>query len=393
MPVLSCHEHFLSDVGEDLLEKGHNALAAAFRAGGTKGIRGDLRKLARELGRKIGNEIDAAREALLSWQMDSAVAPPLPRGRDGLAVVRALAQWVLAYAAESTYGTFPFDRPWLDFYDRVIVAHHAATALSSEDRKVSRVLGRLRRALDPIVADVACARTAATLRTRAVILDEFRATLRIIPRSAARRGVQPRGPLTREEAVADLQDVEEQLDRWKERALTSRATRDPKSDEAQAIDVILAHLDRHGGTLFGHVIPLPPEAGGGVRLVDRTNNIEEEFFRTMKHAERRRSGRKNLTCEFEKLPSGAALAQNLRHDDYVKILCGSLDELPHAFARLDAQRREAILLGHSPNALRPERERRPETASLPTPDRKIVRNKEMTSRIHEAARTAARKTG
>ncbi len=81
------------------------------------------------------------------------------------------------------------------------------------------------------------------------------------------------------------------------------------------------------------------QAGGGIRLVERTNNILENFFHNMKHGERRRSGRKILTQDFEHLPPAAALAYNLRRDDYVAILCGSLEKLPEAFAQLDAQRR------------------------------------------------------
>ena len=57
----------------------------------------------------------------------------------------------------------------------------------------------------------------------------------------------------------------------------------------------------------------------------RTNNELESLFHAMKHGERRRSGRKILTQDFEALPPAAALAQNLRHADYVHLVCGSLD--------------------------------------------------------------------
>src|SRR5207249_488890 len=79
--------------------------------------------------------------------------------------------------------------------------------------------------------------------------------------------------------------------------------------------------------------------GGGIRLVARTNNGLESLFHTIKHGERRRSGRKILTQDFEILPPAAALATNLHHADYVSLLCGSLDRLPEAFAALDAPHR------------------------------------------------------
>jgi hypothetical protein len=57
---------------------------------------------------------------------------------------------------------------------------------------------------------------------------------------------------------------------------------------------MLGHILKHGKHLWGHEISLPAEIGGGMRLVDRTNNSLESFFDTMKHDERRRGGRKNL---------------------------------------------------------------------------------------------------
>jgi hypothetical protein len=41
---------------------------------------------------------------------------------------------------------------------------------------------------------------------------------------------------------------------------------------------VLDHLERHGGSLWGHAIRLPKEVGRGIRLVDRTNNALESFF-------------------------------------------------------------------------------------------------------------------
>src|SRR2546430_5696078 len=94
-----------------------------------------------------------------------------------------------------------------------------------------------------------------------------------------------------------------------------------------------------GPYLWGHALRLPRRVGGGIRLVARTNNGLESLFHTIKHGERRRSGRKILTQDFEILPPAAALATNLHHADYVSLLCGSLDRLPEAFAALDAPHR------------------------------------------------------
>ena len=94
------------------------------------------------------------------------------------------------------------------------------------------------------------------------------------------------------------------------------------------------------------------------------------------------------TQDFEHLPPAAALAANLNHADYVSILCGSLDRLPEALAKLDARSRQN---SPSPTVLSSSRTGCAETASLSTADRQIVRTKEMTSRVIAAAKSRFRK--
>src|SRR3989441_4873874 len=116
-----------------------------------------------------------------------------------------------------------------------------------------------------------------------------------------------------------------------------------------------------------------------VRLVERTNNDLESLFHTIKHGERRRSGRKFLTHDFEVLPPAATLAANLRDPDYVGIVCGSLDSLAAAFAELDATNRSlsiAPAMVPTPTI---------ETASLSTLDKRLVRKPALSDRIMAAA--------
>ena len=100
--------------------------------------------------------------------------------------------------------------------------------------------------------------------------------------------------------------------------------------------VIVKYLDRYGERLFGHPTRRDEE-GMIVAIVERTNNVPEHFFGGEKQHLRRRLGRANLGRDLEDQPAQAALAANLRHPDYVRVLCGSLDHLPTAFAELDEQ--------------------------------------------------------
>jgi hypothetical protein len=298
-----------------------------------------------------------------------------------------MAQWVLDYPADSTGADFPFDRPYLDLLDRCLAVRKAIDAFlrsPPEDRVVHRQLLRLARILDPVRHDDAFTTAATTLRRRASLFDELRSALRLHPTDTP---LKARGP---EVAVPELQDIKAAVDKLKESLQARRPQRGPAQDARRAIDLILAHLDRHGDSLWGHAIALPVGAGGGVRLVERTNNLLEGFYRAMKQGERRRSGRKTLADDFEHLPPEAALSRNLMREDYLDVVCGSIDELPHAFAELDAADRERACAtsADSRTAATPE-PTAPSTASLPKPDRHIVRSDAATERILAAAHSRA----
>ncbi|MGB5832941.1 MAG: hypothetical protein WBG92_13255 [Thiohalocapsa sp.] len=98
--------------------------------------------------------------------------------------------------------------------------------------------------------------------------------------------------------------------------------------------VIVKYLDRYGERLFGHPTKRDEE-GRIVAIVERTNNVPEHFFGSEKQHLRRRLGRANLGHDLEDQPAQAALAANLHHPDYLRVLCASLDHLPMAFAELN----------------------------------------------------------
>lgn len=389
--VLACHLHFLKDIGTDLLKPAYGELRELFRR---RKIRPKLRTLVRDLGRKLGSEIKEAREEVKVWQEQTGADLNIPQGRAGFATVRALAQWILDYCADSSGQDFPFDRPYLDFYNRCMSARKAIAAFlvrHQKDPKVLKTLKRLQHILHPVASDVPFRQIVQRLRVRGKLFDELRDTLRLTPNTpSTRNSSESKNTYTSDQSVTELQDIREELDQLVISLKDRRPKRGPAKDMRKAMDLILRHIEDHGDYLWGHAISLPPETGGGIRLVERTNNILEGFFREMKHRERRRSGRKILTQDFEHLPPEAALVYNLKHEDYVSVVCGSLDLLHEAFARLDFEQSKKIngseqwincgSLAEIPQT---------ETASLPTADRRLIRRNEMQRRITAAAKSRA----
>ena len=372
VPVLACHLHFLSDIGEDLLEEGHNNLRDLFRKAG---LRQKLRAFSRQQGRSLGKGIDKGRDGLRLWLAESDQNRRIPEGMVGITIVRSLAQWILGYRADGSDQGFPFDLPYRDLYDRCLGVSWATEAFlrePPEDAKVRKALAKLQGILRPVLCDIPRFHpVGAALDRRAKLFAELRRALRLEEKDKA-----PRTGSERE--AGKLNDIRSAVENLTSSLRKRRPERGPAKDLRTAIDVILSHLDRHGPHLWGHVIPIPHECGGGIRLVERTNNILESWFGSLKHGERRRSGRKILTQDFERLSPSAALALNLDSLDYVDILCGSLGNLPTAFAKLDAANR------HKPSPAK-QTGADAETASLSTRDRRLVRTPALERCITAAA--------
>jgi hypothetical protein len=386
--VLACHMHFLKDVGTDLLGPSHGELRALFRR---LNVRPKLRALARDLGRTLGPEVAEARAAVRAWQ-NQTPGDRLPQGQAGVATVRAVAQWVLDYPADSTGEDFPFDRPYLDLYHRCVLGRDAVALYlrtATEEPKLLRALRRLERILDPVAGDVALRPIVERLKIRCALFDELREALRLVPKPSAPRNATapPAVPALTALAAAELHDIRTAVEDLV-RSLEERRTHPRLApDTAEGIALILRHIRDHGEFLWGHAVCLPAELGGGIRLVERTNNRLEGLFNDLKHGERRRSGRKALTQDLENLPPAAALARNLCQEDYVEILCGSLDRLAEAFAELDRQKRQRELAVPPPEKPQSTHSRPSElaSASLPRADKRLVRSDAMKKHILSAA--------
>jgi hypothetical protein len=376
IPVLACHQHFLRDVGTDLLREGHDKLRGLFRR---VDIRKDIRAFVRKLGRCLGKRIHETRVDIRAWLDQSVQDLEIPEGAAGIAVVRALAQWILDFSADGNNQGFPFDLPYLDLYVRCLHIRWAVDGFLRKepaDAKVKKFLARLQKILAPMDCDVPpFAQVAQNLDKRANIFAELRTALRLAPKSSG-RSAGAAAPADALQTANEFEDIRAAVAKLSARLKKRRPERGPAKDTRQAIDIVLTHLDRHGQFLWGHAIATNEETGR-VRLVDRTNNVLEAFFHGMKHGERRRSGRKILTQDFERLPAATALAINLTRPDYVAILCGSLEQLPKAFAKLDEGNRAHSLPARTGDMPTIETE----TASMTLADKRLIRLDQMEKRI------------
>lgn len=376
--ILGCHTHFIKFVGKDLLSPGYNELRQVIRK---HNISADLRRIVRAWSKELGEEISDLKTKIEIW-ISPNQAQLLPKGNMGLAIVRAMAQSALDYLENTKNQRFPFVMPYFEFYQRCKTLYHACEFYmipSQTDKFVLKALKRLARVLTPVISDSSFVRIDQTLSYRFKLFTELRCALRLNSDEATKK-VKP-GVQEPQSVEKELNDIKKALQKYKASLKRQYPRTESAKDKQQAIDIILKHLKEHEKNLWGHVIQMPKSEGGGVKIVCRTNNCLENFNGRLKQEERKRSGRKVLTKDFEDLPEGVPLIKNLKKSDYVQILCGSLENLPAAIAKLDHDER----VKKSVDRIRPIKAEFSATASLPKDDRRFIRKINIALLIQNAA--------
>ena len=299
IPDLLCHFHFLAAVGHKLLD-GHYAL-----------LRSQISRS------KVRSQL---RALLCQARSAQRVRPDLP----------ALLLWILEGEGHK-HLPYPFSLPHLDFHRRCerFPAQRDLRLPRPRTRVEQRMLRQAAEALADLRRMDPKARVSARLERTWTVFRRLRSMLRL------EEDELPRGP--RAAAAARLQAIATDLQRYHEDLRQRFGPRSPGARGGfQPERIVLRYLDRYGDGLSGHPVARD-EAGRALAVAHRTNNVLEQFFGAAKQGLRRRVGRAHLGRDLEDQPAQVALTANLRHPDYVRILCGTLEKLPQAFAQLDGQ--------------------------------------------------------
>jgi len=326
IPDLVCHYHLLGAIGKKLFDDYYTVLRNLLRQ---SKVRTQLRELLRELRRNRSVEM-----------YDGKVG----RGRlreDLLALI----VWMLQGEGRKDLP-YPFSLVHLDFYQRCREAMQRAEYwLPLPRSRVERlILKQLATILARFDALPRLAWAVPKLEKNQQAFGGLRDILRLtdaeLPRGDERYLPTKEFP---ELEVARLREIEQAMAAYRKR-IGRRIAQGHGSSSAEAVilghgsssaeAVILKYLDRYNNHLFGHPARYDDD-GTVISVVERTNNVAEHFFGADKQRLRRRLGRANLGRDLEDQPAQAALAANLRHSDYVHVLCGSLEHLPTAFAGLE----------------------------------------------------------
>jgi len=317
VPDLVCHYHFLAAVAKKLFDNPYAKLRNLLRR---QRQRTDMRALLR---------------ALRHYRRDAAHC-----GRFGSGPVRedllALVLWVLEGEGKKDL-LYPFSLPLLELYQRCqqaalkVPCWLPGPRTQPERRAIAHLLAIVNRGDHDERFRDAVAKLEKGWQAFCELRDVLRITHDELPRAEGRYQ-QIEFPAFEAQRLADIENAVEQY----RAELGERVVRTGAGNmlNPSPSAVVLKYFARYGAHLFGH--PTARDDNGViVKVVERTNNVAESFFGRNKQQLRRRVGRAQLGRDLEDQPAQAALAENLNHADYVRVLCGSLEHLHEAFAALD----------------------------------------------------------
>ena len=248
----------------------------------------------------------------------------------------ALVHWIIEGDGKKD-ATYPFSLPHLDFFLRCQMAMKRAEIWvpKPHSEPERRALSHLKSIMRRLEQDKRFADATGRLEKGWMIFCEARNVLQLtndeLPRGD-KRYKKTTLPILEMERLKEIKKSTEcYLDKLRKRVGNENPVK-PKTANA----TVLKYFNKYEKSLWGHPA-VRDNDNNIIAVVERTNNVAEHFFGTEKQHLRRRLGRAHLGRDLEDQPAQAALTANLRHPDYVRILCGSLDNLHDAFANLDEQ--------------------------------------------------------
>ena len=315
-----CHFHFLRDVGKDLLLQDYQSIIKRLRK---YNVRGLLKQKARYLVKKIGQDSDAIADlnaSLENGELKTASVERIPA-----LSTYTLIHWVFESSSESRGYGFPFDRPHLEFYQRLKKIHCLLGNIKDirlcDKAKDNRSFTQVKQLLEEVLADKELNESAANMEAKAKVFDKLREALRIaLPEG--KNGLNDDGDET------DIKTIEKKVTDFRGWLV---------SDEKQKETYLkmIEQMDKYWGKLFADPLVVNTPEGQVSITPQRTNNILERFFRGEKRRDRKKSGTASLNKTLKTILADTLLIKNLKNDEYLRIILNGCFTLAERFSHLD----------------------------------------------------------
>jgi hypothetical protein len=322
VPDFICHFHFLRDIGKDFLGGEYDTIRKRLSH---HGITAKLRYRAKQLKSAMDQKPELI-EVLETGIEDT----PLPT--DALELlpllnVYALIQWTLKGKSEGHGYGFPFDHPHLAFAQRIRHLHAQVEKLQAmqlrgqwEDNKP---YFKIHLELKKIINDRTLWKSVETLEAKITVFERLRTAMRIAHQSG-RCGLNDEGE------HGHIRTIEKRVKKF--RAWLTRRKDYAHNPDAQKM---IEQIDKYWKKLFADPISVQTPSGPIRIQPQRTNNILEQFFRSLKRAHRRRTGNASSSRMLRTMLAETPLVRNLENPAYLKILLNGKASLEEVFAQIE----------------------------------------------------------
>ena len=319
-----CHFHFLRDIGKDYLEPAYARLRRCLRGNATStGLHGLVREM-RQLLVEESASCKPQAEAIVAGAPVVEDIRLMP-----LTTAYSLALWALQGKQHGDGYGFPFDRPLLEFTQRMLTLDNLIPQLQdllakSEEPPESQPLFKLLTQACYLAEDQEAVQAVEELRWRGEVFDRLRTAMRIA-QAGGGNGLNDEGT---DEAMATI--------RQRVQAFRQELDTNPKLASDSLSKKMAKQIDKYGEKLFADPITVEVPAGPVTIYPQRTNNILEQFFRNVKRGYRRKTGNNTMRRALQTMLADTPLVKNLDNPQYMKILLEGKANLEELFASLDA---------------------------------------------------------
>jgi len=322
VPDFICHFHFLRDIGKDYLGAEYDTIRKRISH---HGISATLRYRAKQLKR----EMDATPEliAALPHGLDHAALPAEAVALTPVVGTYTLIQWALNAKTEGDGYGFPFDHPHLAFAQRLRRLNADIERIKDIQLRGqwqdNRPYFKLHIALQPIMKDKTLWDAVTALEAKITVFEKLRKALRI---------AVPSGPhgLNDEGRSGNIRSIEKRVT-----AFRIWLTHHKDYPQDRAAQKMIDQIDKYWKKLFADPITVQTPSGPLLIQPQRTNNLLEQFFRSLKRAHRRRTGNAASGRMLRTILAETPLVRNLENPHYMTLLLNGRSSLEEVFAEID----------------------------------------------------------
>ena len=322
VPDFICHFHFLRDIGKDFLGTEYDTIRKRLSK---HGISAKLRYRAKQLKADLDRHPELIE--VLQCGIENALLPAEARQFMPVLNVYALIQWTLRGKSEGHGYGFPFDRPHLAFAKRIHHLHSEVEKLKTiqlrGERKDNKPYFKVYLDLEKIIKDRTLWKTVSEIEEKITVFEKLRKAMRIAATSS-RHGLNDEGQ------KGNIRTIEKRVKTF--RVWLTRRKDYPRNPAAEKM---IARIDKYWEKLFADAIAVETPTGPILIQPQRTNNILEQFFRSLKRASRRRTGNASSSRMLRTILAETPLVRNLENPSYMRILLSGKGSLEEVFAEVD----------------------------------------------------------